>query len=168
MTASSSATAAGGQAVVIERVFDAPRDLVWRAWVEPDQFMRWYGPEGVTMFACEIDLRVGGRHLFGLRMPDGGEYWTTGVYREVSPPERFVATEIMADEHGAVVAPSHYGMPGDTPMETLLTVSLEDLGDGRTRLTLTQAGWPDEQMAAGAGGGWNQAFDKLTAALASD
>ena len=59
-------------------------------------------------------------------------------------------------------------MPGDAPMETLLTVSLDDLGDGRTRLTLTQAGWPDEQMAAGAGGGWNQAFDKLTAALASD
>ena len=123
MTPGSSATTADGPAAVIERVFDAPRDLVWRAWVEPDQFMRWYGPEGVTMFACEIDLRVGGRHLFGLRMPDGGAYWTTGVYSEVSPPERFVTTDTMADEHGNVVAPSHYGMPGRHAD-----------GDGRDRL----------------------------------
>ena len=168
MTASdSSGTSTEAQAVTIERVFDAPREVVWRAFTEPEHFMRWYGPQGVAMSACEIDLRVGGRHLFGLRMPDGRDYWTSGVYLEIVPLERFVCTDSMTDEHGNSVAPAHYGMGGDTPIETTVTVSLDDLGDGKTMVTLSQAGWPDQNMAAGAGGGWNQAFDKLAELLAA-
>ena len=149
------------EGVLIERVFEAPRELVWRAWTEPEHFMRWYGPQGMTVPTCEIDFRVGGRHLFGMRSPDGQEYWSSGVYREIVPPERFVFTDSPADEHGNVTP-----MGEDFPLETIVTVTLEDLGDGRTRLTLTQAGWPDDGMAAGASGGWNQAFDKLAAVLA--
>ena len=168
MTASDSSDAsAEEQGVTIERVFDAPREVVWRAFTEPEHFMRWYGPQGVAMSACEIDLQVGGRHLFGLRMPDGRDYWTSGVYLEIVPLERFVCTDSMTDEHGNAVTPSHYGMGGDTPIETTVTVSLDDLGDGRTMVTLSQAGWPDQNMAAGAGGGWNQAFDKLAELLAA-
>ena len=148
------------QGLVIERIFDAPRELVWRAWTEPEQLMRWYGPTGMTSQACEIDLRVGGRYLWGLRSPEGQEYWNTGVYREIVPLERFVATQSMADEHGNVIS-----MGDDFPLETIVTVTLEDLGGGRTKLTLRQAGFPDD-MAAHAGGGWNQAFDKLAAVLA--
>ncbi len=168
MTASdSSGASTEAQAVTIERVFDAPREVVWRAFTEPEHFMRWYGPQGVAMSACEIDLRVGGRHLFGLRMPDGRDYWTSGVYLEIVPLERFVCTDSMTDEHGNIVSPAHYGMGGDTPIETTVTVSLDDLGDGKTMVTLSQAGWPDPNMAAGAGGGWNQAFDKLAELLAA-
>ena len=108
------------EGLVVERVFDAPRELVWRAWTEPEHFMRWYGPTGFTMPACEIDFRVGGRHLWGLRSPDGWEYWTTGVYREIVRFERFVATDTLADQHGNVVSAAHYGMGGDVPMETLI------------------------------------------------
>lgn len=168
MTAGDSTDASTeGQRVVVERVIEAPREVVWRAFTEPAHFMRWYGPRGVAMSACEIDLRVGGRHLFGLRLPDGRDYWTSGVYLEIMPPERFVSTDSMADEHGNAVTAAHYGMGGDMPIETTVTVSLEDLGDGRTGLTLSQAGWPDEDMAAGAGGGWDQAFDKLAELLAA-
>ena len=124
--------------------------------------MRWYGPKGMTLPTCEIDFRVGGRHLFGMRSPDGQEYWTTGVYREIVPLERFVATESMADEHGNAV-----GMGDDVPLETTVTVMLEDLGGGKKKLTLRQAGWPDDSMAAGASAGWNEAFDKLAEALAT-
>ncbi len=163
MTASDSApVGAEEQGLVIERIFDAPRELVWRAWTEPEHFMRWYGPEGFTVPTCEIDLRVGGRRLIGMRSPDGQEYWTTGVYLEIVPLERFVATESMADEHGNVV-----GMGGDAPLETTVTVTLEDLGGGKTKLTLRQAGWPDDSMAAGASVGWNQAFDKLAEVFAT-
>ncbi len=163
MTASDSArVGTEEQGVVIERVFDAPRELVWRAWTEPEHFMRWYGPSSMTSSACEIDFRVGGRHLFGMRSPDGQEYWSSGVYREIVPFERFVTTDSMADEHGNVV-----GMGDDVPLETTVTVTLEDLGGGKTKLTLRQAGWPDDSMAAGASGGWNEAFDKLAADLAS-
>lgn len=157
----------GPQAAIVERVLDAPRELVWRAWTEPEHFMRWYGPKGFTMPTCEIDFRVGGRHLFGLRSPDGWAYWTTGVYREIVPLERFVATDSPADEHGNIVTPAHYGMGEDAPLETLITVTLQDLGGGKTKLTVRQSGWSDANMAAGASGGWSQAFDKLVDVLAA-
>ena len=167
MTASDS-TSVGTkeEGLVIERVFDAPRELVWRAWTEPEHFMRWYGPQCFTLPACEIDFRVGGRHLWGMRSPDGHEMWSTGVYREIVPLERFVVTESPADEHGNVVAAS-YGGAGDVPLETVITVTLEELEGGRTKMTLRHSGWPDADMAAGAGGGWDQAFDKLAEALAA-
>jgi uncharacterized protein YndB with AHSA1/START domain len=161
MTASdSSQVTTDDEGVVIERVFDAPRELVWQAWTDPEHFKRWYGPTGFTLPTCEIDLREGGSHLWGMRSPDGFEMFTTGVYQEIVPLERFVVTEVSADKDGNVVP-----MMGDAPMETLLTVTLEDLGDGKTKVTLQQTGFPDPNMAAGAGGGWNQAFDKLEAAL---
>ncbi len=157
MTTSDSATSAE-QGLTIERVFNAPRDLVWQAFTDPEHFKRWYGPASMTAHVCEIDLRVGGSHLFGLGAGDGVDYWTTGVYQEIVPPERLVATDVQSDEDGNA-------MPG-TP-ETVVSVVLEDLGDGRTRVTLSQTGWPDEMMAQGASGGWNQALDKLEAQLAA-
>lgn len=146
--------------VTIERVVQAPREVVWRAWTEPEHFARWYGPAGFTLPVCEIDLRVGGRHLWGMRSPDGQEMFSTGVYSEVVPNERFVCTDAFADADGNIVP-----MGDGHPVETTLTLTLEDLGGGQTKMTLRQAGWPDPGMAAGAGGGWNQAFDKLDAAL---
>ena len=157
-------TAAHG--VVIERVFDAPRELVWRAWTEPEHFMRWYGPAGMTTHVCQIDLRVGGRRFIGMRSPDGQEYHTTGVYREILPLERLVATESPSDASGHALPPSRYGMPEGVSMETIVTVTLEDLDGGRTKVTLNQAGFPSEDWAAGAGRGWNEALDKLVAVLA--
>ncbi len=163
MAASDSAeVGAEEQGLVVERVFDAPRELVWRAWTEPEHFMRWYGPKGFTVPTCEIDFRVGGRRLIGMRSPGGQDYWTAGVYVEIVPLERFVATETMADEHGNVV-----GMGGDAPLEMTITVTLEDLGGGKTKLTLRHAGWTDDSMAAGASAAWNQAFDKLAEVLAA-
>jgi len=154
------------EGVVIERVFDAPPELVWRAWTEPEHFMRWYGPAGMTSHVCQIDLQVGGRRLIGMQSPDGQEYHTTGVYREILPLERFVVTESPSDADGNPLLPSRYGMPEGVSMETIVTVTLEDLDGGRTKMTLHQAGFPSEDWAAGAGRGWNQAFDKLVAVLA--
>jgi uncharacterized protein YndB with AHSA1/START domain len=151
MTAgASSPTTAEGQ-VRLEREVDAPLELVWRAWTEPDQFMRWYGPMGLTTYRCEIDLQVGGRRSIGMRWPDGREYNTTGVFLEVEPPERFVATESPAGGEGSP--------------ETVVTLTLEPMADGRTKLTVSQAGFPNEDWAVGAGRGWNEALDKLAAVL---
>jgi uncharacterized protein YndB with AHSA1/START domain len=152
MTTGPSTKATTGQAEVrIERVFDAPRELVWQAWTEPEMFMRWYGPTRMSTHQCEMDLRVGGRRVIGMRSPDGQEYHSAGVYLEVVPPERFVATETPADL--------------DRGPEMTVTVTLEALADGRTRVVVTQAGIPNEDWAAGAGQGWNQAFDKLAGVL---
>jgi len=79
--------------VLISRTFDAPRRLVWRVMTEPEFIQRWYGMKIFTVPVCEVDLRVGGRWRFVLRAPDGVEHGYSGVYREVSAPERAVYTE---------------------------------------------------------------------------
>lgn len=151
--------------LVITRIFDAPRELVWQAWTVPEHFMRWWGPKGYTTPACQIDLRVGGTYLNCMRSPEGQDYWSTGVYREIVPMERIVCTDSFADEHGNVVPATHYDMGADIPLEMLVTVTLEDVG-GKTKMTLTHAGLPAGEDQDGANQGWNESFDKLAAELA--
>ncbi len=80
--------------VVITRVVDAPRDLVWEVWTSPEHIARWMsGRKGWTMPICEMDLRPGGKWRYVWRMPDGGEMTLAGVVREVAPPTRLVTTE---------------------------------------------------------------------------
>jgi uncharacterized protein YndB with AHSA1/START domain len=157
----------GTEAIVITRMFDAPRELVWRAWTDPEHMMRWWGPEGFTSPACRIDLRVGGSYVLCMRAPDGKDYWTTGVYRELVEPERLVTTDCFADENGNAVHASHYGMPGDWPLEMLVTLTFEE-HEGGTKLTLEHEGLPAGEMGEMTAAGWNGSFDKLAVVLASD
>ena len=153
-----------GQELVIVRVFDAPCELVWKTWTEPDLVMRWWGPGGFTSPSCKIDFRVGGKYLFCMRSPQGQDFWNTGVYREIVPLERIVYTDQFADAQGNPVPASHYGVPGDWPEETRVTVTFEELGS-KTRLTLQVVGVPAGFMSEMANAGWNQSLDKLAAAL---
>ncbi|MFC1923065.1 SRPBCC domain-containing protein [Chloroflexota bacterium] len=150
-------------AVVIERTFDAPVDLIWQMWTQPEHFKNWYGPNGFTVPVADMDIRVGGKRLICMASLDGSmKMWTTGEYTEIVPNERLVYTESQADENGNVVSPSAMGMPDGYPTTTEVTVLLEDLG-GRTKMVMTHAGVPSD---SGANAGWEQAFDKLTAVLA--
>ena len=147
-------------AIVIERIFDAPIDLIWKMWAQPEHFKKWYGPEGFTVPVAEMDVRVGGKRLICMEMqtPDRSmKMWFTGEYREVAPNERLVYTDSMADENGNVVSPSAMGMPEGHPETTEVTVLLEDLG-GRTKMVMTHAGVPADSDGAG---GWEQAFAKM-------
>ena len=144
--------------VEIERTFEAPVELVWQMWTDPEHFKNWYGPTGFTVPVAEMDVRVGGKHLICMASPDGSmKMWTTGEYTEVIPNERLVYTDSPADENGNVVSPSAMGMPDGHPATTEVTVLLKDLG-GRTKMVMTHAGMPAD---SGAGSGWEQAFDKL-------
>lgn len=145
-------------AVVIERIFDAPVDLIWQMWTQPEHFKKWYGPEGFTVPSAEMDVRVGGKRLVCMESPDGSmKMWMTGEYVEVVPHERLVYTDSMADEHGNVVSPSAIGMPDGHPATTEVTVLFEDVG-GRTKMVMTHAGVPADSPGAT---GWNQAFAKM-------
>jgi len=150
--------------LVITRIFDAPRELVWKAWTEPERFMRWWGPKDFTSPACKIDLRLGGKYLSCMRGPDGQDYWSTGVYREIVEPERIVYTDSFADEHGNVVPASHYGLSAGFPLELQVTVTFEDYG-GKTKMTLKHVGIPAGEMSDMTGAGWNESFDKLAESL---
>jgi uncharacterized protein YndB with AHSA1/START domain len=155
-----------GSELVITRIFDAPRELVWKTWTEPARVKRWWGPQGFTSPFCRIDLRVGGTYLYCMQSPEGREYWSTGVYREIVPPQRIVCTDSFSDEKGNVVPASHYGMTGDYPRELVVTVTFEEQ-KGRTKFTLRHAGFPSGEMRDLAGAGWNTSLDKLAEFLRS-
>ena len=157
---------AGGPPLIITRIFDAPPELVWKAWTEPGRMKLWWGPKGYTLPVCKIDLRVGGAYLYCMRSPEGRDFWGTGVYRELDPPRRLVATDSFADEKGRIVPASHYGMDSKMPLEMLLTLTLEDAG-GKTKLILEHAGMPPGNEQEGAREGWSQSFDKLAEILKS-
>jgi len=147
-------------AIVIERIFDAPVDIIWQMWTQPEHFHNWYGPQGFTVPVVEMDVRVGGRRLvcMEIQTPDGSmKMWTTGEYTEVVPGERLVYTESMADENVNVVSPSDLGMGDEHPLTTEVTVPLEEL-NGRTKMVMTHAGVPAD---SGGAGGWEQAFAKM-------
>jgi len=102
-TAHSGTTASARPAereIVITRVFDAPRDRVFKAWTEPERVMRWGGPNGFTTPVCKIDLRPGGVFHNCMRSPEGRDFWSKGVYREIVAPERIVCTDFFSDAEG--------------------------------------------------------------------
>jgi uncharacterized protein YndB with AHSA1/START domain len=154
----------GKEEIVIIRIFDAPRELVWRAWTDPEHFKRWWGPKTFTCPACEIDFRIGGKYLNCMRSPDGKDYWTTGVYREIVPLEKIVYTDSFADEKGNTVPASYYGMPGVWLEESVVTITFEEY-EGKTKMTLRHTGIPSGQLSNDTMLGWNESFDKFAESL---
>jgi len=134
--------------VVIERSFDAPVDLIWQMWTDPEHFKAWYGPDGAAIPVAKMDVRVGGTRLVCMQIqsPDGPmRMWFTGEYRQVIQNERLVYTESMSDENGNVSSPSDVGMPEGHPITTEIRVELEDIG-GRTKMVMTHAGVPSDSQ----------------------
>lgn len=157
-------TTTSDRGVRLIRTFDAPRSLVWKAWTEPARFMQWWGPAQFTSPVYEIDLRVGGKFLWCMELPDGQRTYTNGEYLEVVPDERLVYTTSFADEHGTSVPATHYGMTENIAMEMRVTVVFEESG-GKTTMTLTHEGIPAGELQESSAQGWGESFDKLAASL---
>jgi uncharacterized protein YndB with AHSA1/START domain len=147
-------------ALTITRIFDSSRENVWKAWTSPEEIKKWWGPKYFTSPFSSIDLRIGGKYLHCMRGPDGRDYWSTGVYHEIVPMERLVVTDSFADEKGNVVPASNYGIAGDFPLELLVTVTFEEMGN-RTKMVLQHEGIPEGMMREMTETGWNESFDKL-------
>ena len=146
--------------VRLQRTFDAPIDMVWRMWTDPEMFKEWYGPMGMSVPTAEMDVTVGGTRKINMTMktPDREmSMWFIGVYKEISAPNRLVYTESMCQPDGTLIPPSAMGMPEGSPDITEVIVELSE-ADGQTQMTMVHVGVP----AGTAGeGGWNQALDKL-------
>ena len=151
--------------LVITRVFDAPRDLVFRAWTEPEHLMRWWGPKGFTTPFCTVDLRPGGVFHYCMRSPEGGDVWGRGVYREIVAPERLVYTDAFADEKGNPVEPARYGMSAGHPRETRVAVTFTE-HHGKTKVTLHHSIPESFPERSGIQQGWTEMLDRLAAELA--
>jgi uncharacterized protein YndB with AHSA1/START domain len=141
--------------LVITRVFDAPRGLVFKAWTQPEHLARWWGPRGYNLPSCEIDLHPGGSYRFQMRSPEGDINWWHGVVREIVEPERIVWTCSINKADGTSIS-----------AETLLTVTLEDYA-GKTRLTMHQGIFESIAVRDAHSNGWTDAFGRLAEHLAS-
>ena len=150
--------------LVIERIFDAPREQVWQAWTDPELFMRWWGPSTFTSPTCRMDVRPGGRYVWSMRDPDGNDYYSAGTFLEVVPPERLVYTDSFADKDGNIIPPGAYGMSDAFPTELTVTVTLEDLGK-QTKMRTTFSGMPEGPEKEMTAAGFNESLDKLTNAV---
>ncbi len=149
--------------LTITRLIDAPVALVFKAWSDPALVMKWWGPGGFTAPTIKIDFRVGGKYLFCMRSPDGQDFWSTGMFKEIVPMQRIVWTDSFADAKGNIVPAAQYGIPGDFPEETEVTILFEAVGN-RTKLTLQHAGLPN-QMSEMTLSGWTESLVKFDAAV---
>jgi uncharacterized protein YndB with AHSA1/START domain len=118
--------------LVITRVFDAPRELVWQAFTESDRLAQWWGPAGFVMLVSRLDLRPDGVFLYSMRSPDGRVMWGRFVYREITAPERLVFVNSFADNEGNVIRSP---FSPTWPLEVLNTLTLSEAG-GWTTVTL--------------------------------
>lgn len=147
--------------MVITREFNAPRDLVFRAWTDPALLSQWWGPQYFTAPIVKVDPRVGGQVLLAMRSPDGATFWSGGVIQEFDPPNRLAWTDHFADEDGNVVPPETYGMPADFPNETLVTITFESIAGNKTRLIIHNNIPAEVAETLQATEGWNSSLDKL-------
>ena len=140
--------------LTLTRVLDAPREVVWEAWTDPQQLAQWWGPHGFTAPSVELDVRPGGQLRIDMQGPDGTIYPAVGEFNEVAEHERLVLTTRAVDGDG------------QTLIEARSTVTLEDDG-GKTKLTVevevVHVAPGAEEAAAGAEEGWNQTLDRLVA-----
>lgn len=145
-----------GPSLEIVRVFHAPRELVFAVWTQPEHLKHWAAPHGFTIPVAEGELRAGDSWRSCMVKPDGEKLWLYGVYREVRPVELLSYTHIWEEDDG-------------TPEnETLVTVKLEDLGNGKTKLLFKQQFFASQLSRDGHEGGWTQCFERLEAYLAAN
>jgi uncharacterized protein YndB with AHSA1/START domain len=140
--------------LVITRVFNAPRELVFKAWSDAKHLAQWWGPKGFEMGVMKLDFRPGGEFHYSMKTPDGQTMWGKFIYREIAPPDRLVFVNGFANEKGEFIQSP---MINPWPLEILNTVTLTEHA-GKTTLTLR--GGPinasEEQM---------QAFENLRASM---
>jgi uncharacterized protein YndB with AHSA1/START domain len=152
--------------MVVTRVFDAPRALVWEAWTNPKYVMQWWGPKGFTAPFCKIDFRVGGKFLCCMRSPDGQEGWNGGEYHEIVPHEKIVYSLYFADAQGNKVEPEQYGTEHEAIDDARDVVIFEDFGNGQTKLTMIGNETMEDAKNSGQLEGWNETFEKVAAVVA--
>ncbi len=171
--AASNSSSSSSKEFVISRTFDAPRDVMWKAWTQRDQFVQWFGPKGFTMPVAKLDFRVGGMMHYMMRGPDGVEMWGKCVYREIVPPQRLVWVNAFSDPQGGL---GRHPLAPEWPQQMLTIVTFEESAPGRTTVTIRWSpidATPAEQRVFDDNhdsmrGGWTGTFEQLEAYLAKN
>lgn len=150
--------------LLITHLFDAPRELVFKTWTDPQLLINWYAPDGCTIEFKAINTVQGGDFHSCVHDPVHGDCWIKGTYSEVSFPEKLVFSMVLTDEKGSSVEALSAGKPEDWPKEILTTVTFEAIGQ-QTKLTLHQTVAEEQAKATGAYQSWIKMFKKLEGVL---
>ncbi|HTA22718.1 MAG TPA: SRPBCC domain-containing protein [Terriglobales bacterium] len=151
--------------MVVTRVFDAPRELVWKAWTDPKYVMQWWGPKGFTASVCKMDFRVGGTFLICTRTPDKQEFWHGGEYHEIVLHEKIISSMYFSDSKGNKVEPAQLGIEHEAIEGAHDVILFEDLGNGQTKLTFIGNEPMESAKDSGQLEGMNQVLDKVAAVV---
>jgi len=152
--------------MVITRVVDAPRELVWKAWTDPKYVMQWWGPKDFTAPVCQMDFRVGGKSLLCMKAPDGQEFWNAVEYHEIVLHEKIVSLMYFSDSTGNKVGAAELGIEHEALDGAYDVTLFEDLGNGQTKLTLIGNEPMESAKESGQLEGWNQILDKVAVVVA--
>ena len=160
-----------GKDFVLSRVFEAPRDLVWKCFTDPERMKQWWGPMGVKVLKATMDLRPGGSYHYGMQTPEGNVMWGKFVYRNIDPQDRIEFINSFSDEAGGL---TRHPFAPSWPLELLSVFTFEDQPGGKTKFTIR---WTphnasaEEQKTFDDGTasmtqGWGGTLDQLAAYLA--
>ncbi len=153
--------------MTITRVFDAPCELVWKAWTDPEYVMQWWGPVGFTCPTCKMDFRVGGKFVISMKSPDGQEFYNGGEYHEIVEHEKIVSSMYFADAEGNKVEAAELGLEHEAIEDAFDVTLFEDLGNGQTKLTFIGNEPMESAKNSGQVEGWNQILEKVAEVIAA-
>ena len=142
------AAAVAERTLIIERIFDAPPEIVFEAWTKPEHLTKWWGPTDFALPFCELDFREGGRYRFCMRSPAGEDHWVWGEYRSIDSPERVEFTWNREDADGNIWN------------STIVRLTFAN-ADGRTKFTLNQTLFDTTADRDDHNGGWSQCLERL-------
>lgn len=152
--------------LVFTRVFDAPIERVWKAWIEPEMVTQWWGPDGFTSPSARMDVREGGTSLVCMRAPKefgGQDMYSTWDYLKIVPRERIEYLHNLADKDGKTIDPGSIGMPSDFPQDLRDSVTLTAVDGNKTAVTVTEYDWPVGHMMEMSKMGMEQCLNKMAA-----
>jgi uncharacterized protein YndB with AHSA1/START domain len=161
----------GDKPFVLSRTFDAPRDLVWKAWTEERRLAEWWGPKGFKVKVAKLDLRPGGTFLYAMNAPDGAEMWGKFVFREIVPGQKLDFINSFSNEKAEI---TRHPLHQEWPLQTLSVITFEDAGSGKTKVTVNWTPWNattgerktfDENRPSMTNG-WGGTMDQLAGYLA--
>lgn len=153
--------------LIFSRVFTAPVKRVWQMWSDADLIKKWWGPDNFECPTAKIDFSEGGTSLVSMVSPKLGfpEQYSTWRYTKIVPLERIEYVLNLSDKDGNRIDPTSINMPADFPQDILNIVTFEDLGGGRTKITVTEKDWPVGKMMEMSKMGMEQCLDKMVKAL---
>jgi pimeloyl-ACP methyl ester carboxylesterase len=152
--------------MALPRVFDVPVEQVWKAWSDPRLVTRWWGPNGFTAPVVRMDFREGGTSLVCMRAPQefgGQDLYNSWTYQRIVPLQRIEFVQHFTDPDGNPIHPTEVGLPAEIPFEVPHVITFKALSNEKTEVTVTEYGYPAEQIVEISRAGMDQCLDKMAA-----